>query len=148
MNVYVGQIYIEAGVNFPYSYLWQIWLSDQMSLLTMASAEFVARYGADFKLGIRISARKQLAENEIKGPTVFRKYRNVEYTLFLPYDVIIEAEDGCRVAMEFILKGIQDIFAKANIEAEEFGAKKAFIIDHVCSDATMLKKPWPRSAGK
>lgn len=144
MKVWVSQIYIEVGVNFPFSHLWQIWLTEQLSAIAFPSAKFVAKYGEDFKLGVNLSARKELRDNEVRGPSVFKKYRNVEYTLFLPYDVIIRSTDGCRVAMEFILKGIQDIFAKANIDADGFEAKKASIIDHVCSDATMLKKPWPK----
>lgn len=144
MNIWIRQIYIEAGVNFPFSHIWQGWLSDQLSSLAVPSAKFIAKYGIDFELGINLSTRRGLVENEIKGPSVYRKRKDVEYSLFLPYDVVVGAADGCRVAMELILRGIQDIFVKSNIHAEGFDAKKAFIIDHVCSDPTMLSEPWPQ----
>ena len=104
MKIVVSQVYIEVGVNFPFSHQWQIW---------------------------------------IRGPSIFRKKKDVEYTLFLPYDVIIEAPNECRVAMEFILRGIIGILAAVHIDAKGLEAQQSYLIDHACSDPTMLKKPWP-----
>jgi hypothetical protein len=73
---------------------------------------------------------------------VFKKTKDVEYTLFLPYDAIVTAEDGCRTATTFLMNGIQEAFAGAHIEAAEFEARKASLVEHVCSDAAMLKQPW------
>ena len=97
MNISVGQIYIEPGVNFPFSHLMQVWLGQQLSALASPTADFVNAYGIDFSLVIRISARKSLKANEIKGPTVFKRTKDVEYTIFLPYETIARSTDGCRV---------------------------------------------------
>jgi hypothetical protein len=90
---------------------------------------------------VRINARTGSAENEIKGPTVFKRTKDVEYTLFLPYDVIA-SENGCRDAARFLLKGIQEILTRAHVAAEGFEARKASIEEHICSDPAMLKTPW------
>ena len=67
MKIGVSQVYIEVGVNFTFSHLWQIWISEQLSSLTLPSAKFLAKYGDDFELIIRISAKKKLINNEIRG---------------------------------------------------------------------------------
>ncbi len=143
MKIHVAQIYVEPGTSFPFSHLWQRWMSAELSARAVPSKKFVTKYGDDFELMIRISAKKKLTDNEVRGPSIFRKQKDVEYTLFLPYDVIIEAPNGCRVAMEFILRGIVDIFAAAHIDAKGLEAQQLYLIDHACSDPSMFEKPWP-----
>jgi hypothetical protein len=145
MNVHIGQIYIEPGVNFPFSYLMQIWLSEELSLIADPCDKFLKKYGADFELTVLVSADTQIVDNLIKGPTVFKKYKRVDYVVYLPYDVIAQAQDGCRAALEFLLAGIRSVFVKVGIDLEKLDAKRAFIIEHICSDTTMLKHPWPQS---
>lgn len=142
MKVFLGQIYGEPGVSFPFSHHMQTWLGNQLSDLATPSSEFLKKYSADFDLMVRVSARTKSAEVEVKGPTVFKKTKDVEYTVFLPYEVIVAAEDGCRAAMDLLMNGIQEVFARAHIEAPEFEAKKASMVEGVCSDAAMLKQPW------
>lgn len=143
MKVFVAQIYIQAGVILPFSHAWQIWLGDQLSSLATPHAHFLKKYGSNFDLGIRISAQSELKNNQIRGPGVFKKYNNVEYTLFLPFDIIIQAEHGCYTAMNFVLSGVRDIFEAEMFSTIELELKRQSIIDYVCSHAEMLKKPWP-----
>ncbi len=142
MKVFLGQIYGEPGVSFPFSHHMQAWLGAQLSELATPNTEFLNMYGADFALMVRISARTNCTENQIKGPTVFKKTKDVEYTLFLPYDAIVAADEGCRAAVRFLLNGIQQVFTRAHIDAADFESRMAFIEEHVCSEAAMLKKPW------
>ena len=88
MNVFFSQIYIEPGVDFPFSYHFQRRLSEQVTSLVMPSARFLAKYGDDYKLIFNVSAKQVIQVNEIRGPTVFKKTKDVEYTAFLPFDVI------------------------------------------------------------
>lgn len=143
MRISVRQIYIEPGVTFSFSHRMQIWLSRELSAIGKPSQAYVKEYDADFDLVINLSARTKALENEIRGPTVFKRTKDVEYTLFLPYDRIAREAGGCRVAMEFLLAGVQEILAKARIHARGFEARRSFLIEHICSDPAMLKKPWP-----
>ena len=144
MRVSITQIYIKPGVEFPFSHLMQRWLSEELSSSADSSAEFVRKYGTEFEIAVNISADTQIMNNQIKGPGIYKKYKYVEYTLFLPYDVIDQASDGRRVALEFLLDGIRSIFQKAGIDPEKLDEKRAFIIDHISSDPTMLDEPWPQ----
>ena len=50
MNVYVSQIYIQAGVNFPFSHHFQLHLSQELTKRVEPSALFINTYGEDSDL--------------------------------------------------------------------------------------------------
>jgi len=135
-------MYTEEGVNFPFSHHMQAFWRERLSALAMPSAQFVKAYGADFTLGIRLNARKEIAESEIRGPTVFRRTKDVEYALFLPYDVVMSAEDKCRAAVCLIVSGIQRIADLAQVELVGFESEKDSLIKQTCCNPLMLLEPW------
>ena len=141
MKVWFGQIYIEPGVSFPFSHHFQRRLSQEVTALVKPSANFLKNYGEDFELMFRISAKKALHDNEIRGPTVFRKTKDVEYTLFLPFTVIMRHADAPKVALTFLLKGVCDVFDLLEIDKTKLIEKQASLIDGICSDPTMLAEP-------
>ena len=143
MRVFVGQIYVKPGINFPFSHHLQAWLSEQLTELASPSTAFVKRYGSEFDLMIRISAQIGIAEADIKGPTVFKADKDVEYTVFLPFDVIRAAgSDGRRLAMEQLLSAVSFVFHDAGVEAPELAARRESIVQRVCSDEQMLSSAW------
>src|SRR5580704_1479285 len=99
MKVYFSQIYIKPGVSFPFSHHFQVHLSNVITDLVVPSPSFVEKYGDDFDIVFRISAKREIRDNEIKGPTVFNKEKDIEYTVFLPFDVIHRAPDVNRSAL-------------------------------------------------
>jgi hypothetical protein len=143
MKIFIGQVYIKPGVSFEFSHRMQLWLGEQMSLVACDSTRFQNKFGRDFDLMIRVSADTQITDNRIKGPAVFRKSKDVEYTVFLPFDVISKATDGCRAALTFLLAGIHSVFQQAGIDTKALDEQKNSIIEHICSDPTMLSEPWP-----
>jgi len=142
VNVFLGQIYQEVGASFPFSYVMQEWLGGQLSNLVTSSSEFFQKYGADFDLMVWISARKNSAETEIRGPAVFKKTKDVEYTVFLPYDTIAATEDERRTAILFLVDAIQEVFAREQIVASGLEARKTSMADHICSDPAMIEEDW------
>jgi hypothetical protein len=144
MNVSIGQIYIKPGVKFPFSHLMQIRVSDELSALVEMSPEFQSRYGPDYSFIVNVSADTGIVDNLIKGPAVFKRTRDVEYTVFLPYDVIIMAGDGCREAMRFLMAGIRSALKRARLDTTRLDERENAIIESICSDATMLSEPWPK----
>lgn len=143
MEVAIGQVYIRPGVNFPFSFRMQVWLSKKLTSAATKADAFEKKYGAGFSLMINLSAKTQISANEIKGPAVFKKDKDVEYTLFLPFDVIRAAEESRQAAAEYLLTGIHSIFEKVGIDTIKLDKKKTSIIDNLCSDPTMLHGPWP-----
>ena len=85
MKIFVGQIYIKAGVAFPFSLRFQKWLGDALSERVAVSPEFSSEFGTGYGLGLRISAKDDIEQPEIKGPTVFKRDKTVEFTIFLPH---------------------------------------------------------------
>jgi hypothetical protein len=85
MKIFVGQIYIKAGVMFPFSLRFQKWLGDALSERVQASERYCHEVGASFALGIRISAKEDIVEPEIKGPSLFKREKTIEFSIFLPH---------------------------------------------------------------
>jgi hypothetical protein len=141
MKVWFGQIYIEPGVSFPFSHLFQRRLSAEVTALVEPSSTFLKKYGSDFELIFRISAKQGLKDNEIKGPTVFRKAKDVEYSIFLPFDVINRNADAPKRALSFLLKGVCKVFDMLEIDKTRLFNKQQSLIEGICSDPTMLEEP-------
>jgi hypothetical protein len=85
MKIFIGQIYIKPGISFPFSLGFQKWLGDSLSERIEATEPFKKEFGVDARLGIRISAKENIDQPEIKGPTFFKRDKCVEFTIFLPY---------------------------------------------------------------
>lgn len=147
MRVSVSQIYIEAGVSFPFSYAMQQFLKEELTGVAsdeVASA-FLNRYGSDYGLMIHLSAKRGIDGNEVVGPTVSKKDKLIEYTLFLPFDRISKDADGRRAAARLLVRGIRDVFAAAGVDVAGLESSEEALVERLCEDATMLKRPWPAS---
>ena len=94
MKIYFGQLYIQAGISFPFNSSFQRFLSEEVSKLVEMNPKFEQSYGTEYELMFRISAKKELLTNEICGPTIFKKEKDIEYTIFLPYKFIMEQSTG------------------------------------------------------
>lgn len=145
MRVSVGQIYIKAGVGFPFSVGMQRWLGGELSDLASDATAFAGRYGGDFSLMIRVSAETGIFENQIKGPTVFKKDKDVEYTVFLPYQAIMVGAESRRLAAQFLIDGVREVFRQAGIDTEKLDACVENLVDQLSSGEGMVNKPWPSS---
>jgi hypothetical protein len=148
MKVFIGQIYVEPGVSFPFSHQMQRWMHERLSVLVSPTDEFTARYGSGFELMVRISAKSGRREVEIVGPTVFKKENEVEYTLFLPYDVVAEKPDSRRAAAEMLIEGLLAVFQTAQLDAGALAGQKESMVDYLATEATMLKGAWELSTPK
>jgi hypothetical protein len=140
MKILCGQIYIEPGVSFPFSSAAIRYLDEGLSGLVTPSDEFVRNYGSDFKLVFNISAKKSLEKYEVRGPTVFKRTKDVEYTLFLPFTVIVASQNPPYSALRFLFQGIYTVFHSLGIDASNVADKEESIIKHICSDPTMFRR--------
>nr|WP_319396803.1 hypothetical protein [uncultured Desulfobacter sp.] len=109
------------------------------SLCPLGHGGYIEKYGTDWELIFRISAKKEIKDNEIKGPSVFKNDKDVEYTIFLPFDIINLSLDVPKLAIEFLLKGCCEVFRELGINTEIIENKSQSIIEDICSDAKMFK---------
>lgn len=138
MQIYFGQIYIEAGVSFPFSHVFQQRLSDEVTALVVPSPLFVKKYGEDWDLMFRISAKAAIRETEIRGPSVFRKAKDVEYSIFLPFTVIRASKDVSRTAIEYLFDAFLSVLTKLGFSTERLVARRSALVESICSDPTMF----------
>src|SRR5687767_1993286 len=107
MQVHICLFPVEAGAEFPWNYRFQTYISEEVTSLVEPGPWFSAKYGDDWELIFNISARwspnedgtergEELTESaqaklaryrsftpeprrvEIRGPTVFKKDKDVE----------------------------------------------------------------------
>ncbi len=140
MKVWFAQFYIEVGIRFPFTHVFQLYLSTEITALVEPSPKFINIYGSDFELMFRIGAKKSIEQNEIRGPTVFRKAKDVEYTIFLPFDAIQRDPDVLRSAVTFVLNGACAVLESLEIDTSKIVQRREFLIETICSDHAMVEE--------
>ncbi|TGE20926.1 hypothetical protein [Hymenobacter metallicola] len=113
ISIKVSAIYPEAGVNFPISYLFMRLLREQLAHLEpQQHVVFQAKYGLDFTLGIILSAKSNTSQLEIKGPSSSKKYKVVDYVLYIPFVIAEEAETFYSQYVSFVCTGVSTVLEK------------------------------------
>ena len=113
-------------------------MSEHVSSLVFSSPEFEQRYGQDWNVVIRVSAKESM-ENEIRGPTVFRKDKDVEYSVFLPFLAISGREDTLRLALSFLFGGTYFALEALGLDTGRLRDSEQSTIQSILTDATMVK---------
>jgi hypothetical protein len=129
MKIFVGQIYVIPGVVFPFSIKFQIWLGNSLTNRVRPSEHFCNKYSADFDIGFRISAKNDIDQPEIKGPTVFRRDNDVEFTIFLPYTSVIDYYDPQNILLVFkeMLRSIIHVLDAAAVHVDSTVLEAEFL---------------------
>lgn len=140
MKVYFSQIYIEQGAELFFSTAFQQYLSHEVSSLVAVSEAFAREYSEDFDIIFRISAKRMIDLVEVRGPTMFRKSRDVEYTIFLPYDVLAISEEPHRMALHYLLTSVSDILDSLQIATSSLRNAEETIISNVITTPAMYQR--------
>ncbi len=139
MRVYVTQIYIEVGIEYPFSHRFQRWIGEQLSKRITPSPAFVSKYGDDYDLTFNISAKATLSEPEVIGPTVFRSDKDVEYTIFLPYvDCDPNRQDSYVVVFRHILESAVAVLKGLAIDVWKIVEDTDELINGLSTEAGMI----------
>jgi hypothetical protein len=143
MRIYVGQIYIEPGVWYPFTQEFQEYLSELATQDTTGTERFCGKYGDDFDIVFNISAKAALRIAEVKGPTVFKRDKTVEYTFFLPYDkqAPVEAEllvDVVRV----LLANMNTVLSNLGMTTNRIANDSDDIAKNIVRDPRMTTSEW------
>ena len=139
MNIYFGQIYIEPNATFPFSHDFQLLLSRRLTALVSASPEFISKYGAEWNLIFRISAKTKVQISEVRGPTVFRKDQDVEYTIFLPFDTIQDKANPNRAALTHIVNETCIVLESSGISVSGVRKQQPDLVKEILSTPDMFE---------
>lgn len=140
MKIIFSQIYIQVGVNFNFSHQFQKFLSSRVSELLYASEKFLKLHDKDYTIIFRISAKKELATNEIKGATIYKRDKDIEFTIFLPYTPIMQEPEPNKSALENLFQGIYEVLGKYEIDTSKLEAEQEKIIDKIISSPEMFEE--------
>ena len=139
MEIYFSQIYIEAEATFPLSNHFQKFLSKEITSLAAPSEQFIKQYGEDWNLIFRISAKKDIDATMICGPTAFKKQKDVEFTIFLPFKKIERKYNKIELLVVYLLQGVCSVLGSLGIATENVVQTQESLIKSVCSNPAMLK---------
>ena len=116
-----------------------------MSAVTITSSQFLQRFGEDWNLVFNVSAKADISENEIRGPSIFKKTKDVEFTVFLPFDVIQSEPSVPQAALGFLLQGVGSVFQSLGVASQKLKDREATLIERICADPKMFKGPFDQS---
>ena len=140
MNIYVSQIYIEVGANYPFTHHFQKFLSRSLSDRIVMSRAFATRYGDDFDLIFNMSAKSELEDTEIKGPTVFKRDKYVEYSIFLPYREHNHDPKMLKGVVVALLAGIARVLEDLDFDAASISDAADEWAERIVGDPVMIEE--------
>jgi hypothetical protein len=139
VKIYFGQIYVEPGISFPFTHEFQKFLSQEVTSIVFPSSKFIHDFGEDWDLIFRISAKQKLENLEVRGPTKFNKDCDVEYTLFLPFDRLMNSSHTNVDAFETIFDGVLFVLESLNISVLDLKSKREELLEIIIKDPKMFK---------
>ncbi len=140
MKIYFSQIYIEVGVTYPFTHIFQKYLSDEISARVNESAEFSEKFGEGYSIMFRISAKSDIENMEIKGPTVFKKDKDVEYSLFIPFkDFEGGATKSCEYALNVIVDVVLQVLFSYKFDVSGIEKDRKGLIERILNDVEMIR---------
>lgn len=139
MKIFVGQIYVQPGINFPFSHQFQIFLGEELTKRVQSSHRFVANCGGDFDVIFRLSAKSEIAEVEVCGPTMFKRDKDVEFTIFIPHSCNSSRErSDCKRPLILFLNGVVTCLESLALDASILERELLELVDHIVSDQAMF----------
>ena len=109
MKIDVSRGCSEPGAELPFSWKMRAYLDKELSVLVDPSPRFQRKYDLEYTICIWMRTKTGIESNEIDGPGVRRKAKNLEFALLLPFDVILRADDSPRCALRFLFDGIRPL---------------------------------------
>jgi hypothetical protein len=119
--------------------MFQKYLSEEVTNRIVPSSTFLEKYGEDWDLIFRISAKQKIDNLQIRGPTKFKNDRDVEYTIFLPYDKIKNDLQILKSALEYLFNGVFSVFESLEVSIEKLQVAKDELIETIINDQSMYK---------
>ena len=134
----MSQFYIEPGVFFPFSWHFQKYFNGALNELVPPSSEFCSRYGADYDLVFRMSAKRRIESTELRGPSRYPKAKSIEYSIFLPFDQVIATEEWKDRVLSTLFDEVISVLKKMSFDTRKFEMQRRTIIAAIVNDPMMI----------
>lgn len=139
MRIFVGQIYVEPGVSYPFSHHFQNWLGTELSSRVRPSSQFLQDLGSEYDIVFNVSAKTSIEVSDIKGPTIFKKDKDIEYAIYLPHDGGKVSGAACLVRpFELLLNSIVGVLRSLSIDVTSIMENFSAMVEVVRADPVMI----------
>jgi len=115
-------------------------MSDWATNATTPSEAFKERFGEEWDLGFNVSAKQGIGHTEIRGPQRFKKDKEVEFTMFLPYDVVQLQQEPLRAAMVLTVEATIQVLQRLQIDTGRISADADRFIEHLMAGRGVVKE--------
>jgi len=140
MIVSICQIYAQVGVNYPFSTEFQRWVSKEITKRIAPSVEFIESYSDRYDLIFNLSAKAELDDIEIVGPSEYKKREEIEFTIFLPFNHIgLDERKEYRDPLNIFFYGVVLSLEKIFIDASAVKKDSADLVDNIIQNDSMSK---------
>jgi hypothetical protein len=136
---YCGQIYGEAGVNFPFSIKFQQYFSSFVNERIDSFSAFDRKFGSDWVIGLRLSTKRGLEEVFVSKQQRFTSDKSIEYFVYAPYERTVTSKTPCSTAIQFFVSGACDVLSSLEINVHRLRADSHQIADRVCRDKSFFE---------
>ena len=138
MNIYVSQVYPAAGVMFPFSHVFQKYMSQRLSSMASISPVLSGKYGEAVNVVFNMSAKRDISEPQVVGPAFFRRTGDLEYTIFLPCGPLPHSKESLRRAVEALIQSIVSVFDAFSIDSSDITSHSNEMIRAVMANPDMF----------
>lgn len=133
MEFSISSIFPEPGISFKVSYKVKKLIANLIKDNIVNKVEFEHKYKG-FRLGIIISTESSRKAFEVKGPDISKRFRTVDYAVWIPYSEVVNSENMLEIYIDYVFKGIQEVFFKEQIEGINLNKIKTLIKDEVLNN--------------
>jgi len=139
MKIFFSQFYLQADAFFPFSHIFQRYLSEETTKYITPSKKFIELHGNDSNLIFNVSAKKELAINELFGPKTHKRNKDVEFSIFLPYVPIMTKPNPSKAAIESLFEGMYHVLSDGyEIDIISLKKEQVRIINKILSTPEMF----------
>lgn len=141
MKMFITQFYIDPTAVYPLTSIFQQYVTERLNQLVSIPPAFISRFGEDWSFVFRMSAKAELIAPDIRGPAVYKRYKNVEYTIFLPFDQSVSlSRDVLSNALRVLLSCIAKALDDCGMDTGKLRAESEAIVSHIMNSPKMIKE--------
>lgn len=138
MKTYVAQIYIDPEARFPFSHKFQVWIHHMLSEMIIGWGKSENKYRGNDLL-FNLSSKYEINEVEIYGPSIDKRGKTVEYTVFIPLQIFgLGGRDGVKRVIFCLMKEIIKILDDLGVERNADDSQFALIAELVAGNQDMI----------
>jgi hypothetical protein len=110
-----GSIYAEVDCSFEISHKVYKLICEKLNEKIKADGIFKSKYEG-YQLDFITSTRSDLKELLIMGPTISKRYKVVEYVLYVPYYPVIDSVNYLKTFLDYYEEGVQEVLKIVKID--------------------------------